>query len=285
MPCAFKQRPRFGDLRHFGRRRKVLERGREDGMGVSGTSNRLVEFRKREGCEQLVTSCALRLRNHDRGLECFLGATGTRGAPRQQDFAAKSMEVGVGEMLPRLLRDRQSLVDQREGAVRIPAQVLKLCEQTVERRSAALVAKSEIRVQRSPQLKRPRLRIESPTAGPARVYLRDISVSLQVVLFCQSEQGFGAEACGGDVPAAAFNDGLEIKRAGGGRDVAQFGGASGRSVGKLSGALHLPQMPFRQGEKVGGAQISVITEPEQRFSFSFMDVVAQCLLEDRPGSL
>ena len=42
------ERLRLGDLRHFGRRRKAFEGGRENGVSVGGAGNRLVEFGQRQ---------------------------------------------------------------------------------------------------------------------------------------------------------------------------------------------------------------------------------------------
>ena len=70
------QRLRLGDLRHFGRRRKAFERGREDSVGVGGTAGRLVELGERERRAQAEAACALFLRDRDRGLEGFFGRRG-----------------------------------------------------------------------------------------------------------------------------------------------------------------------------------------------------------------
>ena len=51
-------------------------------------------------------------------------------------------------------------------------------------------------------------------------------------------------------------------------------------VSEPARVLELPQMPFRQGEEVGRAHLGVVAEPEQRFSVSLTDVVAQCPLKD-----
>ena len=61
--------------------------------------------------------------------------------------------------------------------------------------------------------------------------------------------------------------------------MTQFSGASIRLLAQLAGSLELPQMPFRQREEVRRAHLRVIAEPEQRFSVSFTDIVAQCPLE------
>ena len=100
------------------------------------------------------------------------------------------------------------------------------------------------------------------------------------MVFCYCEQGFRTHARGRDIPAAAFNNRLIENCAGDSRDMAQLRGPAGRPVDKLSGALELAQMPFRQREEVRRTRSSVIAEPEQRFSVSLTDVVAQCLLED-----
>src|SRR5215471_894128 len=151
------------------------------------------------------------------------------------------MEVRDSEMLTCFVGDREPLVYPGQGAIVVAGNGLKFCEQSVVRGSAALVASSEVGFQRLPEPKRPRLWIELPTTSPVRVHLTNVSVSPHVVLFCQCEQRLRAEARGRDVPAAACNNGLKEERAGDRCDMAQFSGASGRPVGKLSCALELPQ--------------------------------------------
>src|SRR6516165_2607308 len=124
------------------------------------------------------------------------------------------MEVGVSEMLACLVGNREPLVDPGQGAIVVAGHGLKFCQQSVVRRSVALDASSEVGVQRLPEPKGLRLCIELPTTSPGCVQLGNVGVSPHAALFCQCEQGLRAEACGGNVAAAACNDGLEEERAG-----------------------------------------------------------------------
>src|SRR3984957_12860823 len=76
------QRLRFGDLRHFRRRRKALERRREDGLRVAREADRMVKLGDRVGRQQGVTARALPVGNSEGGLESFLGRNGVCGTPR-----------------------------------------------------------------------------------------------------------------------------------------------------------------------------------------------------------
>src|SRR5215813_2701012 len=190
------------------------------------------------------------------------------------------MEVRDSEMLTCFVGDREPLVYPGQGAMVVTGHGLKFCEQSVVRWSVALVASSEVGFQRLPEPEGPGLWIELPTTSPVRVHLTNVSVSPHVVLFCQCEQGFRAEARGSSVSAAACNNGLKEERPGDRCGMAQFSGTSGRRVGKLPCALELPQMPFCQREKVHRTHLSVIAKANERISVSFTDVVAQSALED-----
>src|SRR5262245_26714016 len=137
---------------------------------------------------------------------------------------------------------------------------LKFCEQSVVRWSVALVASSEVGFQRSAEPTRPGLWIELSTTSPVRVHLTNVSVSLHVVLFCQCEQGFRAQARGSNVSAAACDNGLKEERAGDRCGMAQFSSTSGRPAGKLPRALELSQMPFCKREEVHRTHLSVIAK-------------------------
>ena len=73
------QRLRLGDLRHFRRRRKAFERGREDGMGFGGAAGRLIELGERKRRAQFEAARALLLRDRDGGQESFFRRRGVGG--------------------------------------------------------------------------------------------------------------------------------------------------------------------------------------------------------------
>src|SRR5215813_3558250 len=163
-------------------------------------------------------------------------------------------------MLTCLVGNREPLVYPGQGAIVVAGNGFKFRKQSVIRGSVALVASSEVGFQRLPEPKGPGLCIELPTTSPVRVHLTNVSVSPHVVLFCQCEQGFRAEARGSNVPAAACDNGLKEERAGDRCGMAQFSGTSGRRVGKLPYVLELPQMPFCQREEVHRTHLSVIAK-------------------------
>ena len=86
------QRLRLGDLRHFRRRRKAFERGREDGVGVRGAAGRLVELGERVRRAQSPSARALFFCYGEGGLEGFLGWGGICGIALEQDFAAHEIQ-------------------------------------------------------------------------------------------------------------------------------------------------------------------------------------------------
>jgi hypothetical protein len=111
------QRLRLGDRGEQWRRREACERRREHCLRIPATAVRSVELSERKGGEQLVAARALFVRDGDGGLERLLGGRRVCGVALEQDIAPQAMEVGVRETLFRLRRDRESLVDQRQGGV------------------------------------------------------------------------------------------------------------------------------------------------------------------------
>src|SRR5262245_59502705 len=87
----------------------------------------------------------------------------------QQDFAAQTIEVGVTEMLLSLLRNRQTVLDQRQSAVGTPRRGLKLGKQPViEWRTEPKALVHEGR-KLLPEPNRTRLWVEQLSARPMRV--------------------------------------------------------------------------------------------------------------------
>ena len=73
------QRLRLGDLRHLGRRREAFERGREDGVSIGQTADRLVELGQRQRRAQLEAARALLFCDSDGGQERFFRRRGIGG--------------------------------------------------------------------------------------------------------------------------------------------------------------------------------------------------------------
>ena len=113
------QRLRLGDLRHFRRRRKAFERGREDGVGVGGAAGRLVELGERQRGAQFEAARALLLRDSDGGQEGVFRGRGVGGVALQQHFAARPMQFRFERAIADAIGRRQRFVEDRDGAVGI----------------------------------------------------------------------------------------------------------------------------------------------------------------------
>ncbi len=82
---------RLGDLRHFGRRRKVFERRREDVVRLGGAAGRLIELGELQRRLQPEAARGLSLRDGDGGLEGFLRWHRVSGITLEQDFASRAL--------------------------------------------------------------------------------------------------------------------------------------------------------------------------------------------------
>ena len=119
---------------------EVLSRNLRDRRAIAryaGLTGSPVASEKRG--EQLVTTSALLLCDRDRGLEGLFRRSGVPGFSLQQAFAAQPMKVRVGEMLLRLIRQSQPLVDLHQRPVVTTGHGFKFCKHPVEGWSAALV--------------------------------------------------------------------------------------------------------------------------------------------------
>ena len=105
------QRLRLGDLRHLRRRRKAFERGRENGVGVRGATDRLVELRQRQRRAQLEAARALLFRDGDGGQKSFFRRRGIGGIALQQEFAARPMQFRFERAIAGAVRRRQRFVE------------------------------------------------------------------------------------------------------------------------------------------------------------------------------
>ena len=126
------QRLRLGDLRHFWRRRKAFERGREHGVGFGGAVGRLIELGKRQRRAQSEAARALLLRDRDGGQEGFLRGRGVRGVALEQDFAARPMLFGLEGAVPHAIVCRQRFIKDCDAAARIARASLGLGQRNLE---------------------------------------------------------------------------------------------------------------------------------------------------------
>ena len=76
------------------------------------------------------------------------------------------MEQRVGPVLAGLARQRESLVDPLQGAVRVIPLGFELGEQALEKRHPQLLFLAKIRRQRLPESRHPALPIAEPGARP-----------------------------------------------------------------------------------------------------------------------
>jgi hypothetical protein len=110
---------RLTDLGHFRGRLKALQRGHEDGVGLVGTPDRLIELSQRKRRTQLEAARALTLSNGDGGLERFLGSRRVGSVTLQQHFPADAMQFGFERAMADPFARRQRFVETRDGALEI----------------------------------------------------------------------------------------------------------------------------------------------------------------------
>ena len=179
------QRLRLGDLRHFRRRRKAFERGREDGVGVGGAAGRLVELGERQRRAQFEAARALLLRDGDGGQEGFFRGRGVGGVALEQDFAARPMQfrferaiAGAVGTSPALRRGSQWRGRDRPPGLRPRPAQSSIARRTTERsvRAAArrrgACPRARRRARRSQRSPNPRETRRTRATGSARARAR-----------------------------------------------------------------------------------------------------------------
>jgi hypothetical protein len=114
-----KQPLSLGDLGHFRRRRKALERGSEDGVGVSGAAGRLAELGEPKRRAQFEAARPLLTRDGDGGLEGFFCQRRLGGIAFGQQFAADAMQFGLESAMACAVGGYQRFVEDGECAVDI----------------------------------------------------------------------------------------------------------------------------------------------------------------------
>ena len=125
-----KQRLRFGNLRHLGRRRETFERGREGGVGFDEATGRLKQPSEGKRRQKSGTERALPFRDGDRNAESFLSRSGIGGIALEQDFAAQSMEERERATKFDCIREPEGFVDASQRRFRTQGFRLKLREQS-----------------------------------------------------------------------------------------------------------------------------------------------------------
>jgi hypothetical protein len=113
------QRLCLGDLLHLRRRRKAIERRREDSVGVERTAGRPIELRHGQRRAQFKAARALPLRDGDGVQEGFFRGRRVSGVLLEQDIAAGAMQFRFERAVARAARCRQRVVKDRNGAARI----------------------------------------------------------------------------------------------------------------------------------------------------------------------
>ena len=94
-------------------------------------------------------------------------------------------------MLSRLLRGRQSLVDQRQSGVRAPRRGLELGEQPVKQWRVDPICFVELFRQRPPYHLSAGLRVAKSTARPTCIGFADCDIELHPVFSDQRKQRLG----------------------------------------------------------------------------------------------
>ena len=153
--------------------------------------------------------------------------------------------------LARLRRDRESLVDKRQGGVGTPLRSLKLGEHSVEHWRPGLVALIEIARQRPTQLLSPNLHVMKSTARPTAKDFAERDKEVHSVPPTKRMRHLRRAKHGGRF--VAFGIELRAKRihARAGRGVTQFRRALDRLFGQLAGAPCFAEAPHRQREMGG----------------------------------
>jgi hypothetical protein len=137
----------------------------------------------------------------------------------------------------------QSLVDQRQGAVRTSHGGLQLRKHPVKQRRIVLVSLGHIGFENLPEPTRARLWIDQPTIRPMRADLTRVSVKVDAMLFRQLDRFVRGEARGRDVVATDFQTSVPIEHMNNGCGMAQFARTADRLPDQQLGALNLVQMP------------------------------------------
>jgi hypothetical protein len=180
-------------------------------------------------------------------------------------------------MPPCLFRDRQSLVDQRQGAVRPPRDGLQLCKHPVKQRRIGLIALGHIGWESLPQPTRARIWIDQPTTRPICAHLTLDSEKVHAMLFRQLDACVCGEAGGRGIAATDFQISVPIEHVDNGCGMAQFARAADRLLDQQPGALEVAQMPGHQRKKRRRARL---TDNTPRVFVSLWDEVGQRTLEE-----
>ena len=146
-------------------------------MGFSKAAGRTIKFGERKSSEQLVTACLLLLGDGDAGPIGFLGVGQIRRIEFQQDVAAQPMEVWDPARLSVLFRDRQSLVDPCQRALRTQRRGLKLGDQPAKPWGTCSIALGQLCGQYPTQLTGTCLGIHDPAKRPIEEYLAQVGES------------------------------------------------------------------------------------------------------------
>ena len=79
-------------------------------MRLGGAFGRMIKLGERKGRKQLVTACALLIRDGDRGLEGLLGQRGIGDMLLKQDAAPNTIQEGEVEAIFGLICERHRFV-------------------------------------------------------------------------------------------------------------------------------------------------------------------------------
>ena len=126
------QRVRLLKLGHLRRRRKAIECGREDGVGVGRACGRLIELRERKRCAQFEAARLLHSSDFDGAFEGFLGGSGVRGVALDQQLAVRPVQLGLEGAISHAIVCRQRFIKNCDGPARIARASLGLGQRNLE---------------------------------------------------------------------------------------------------------------------------------------------------------
>ena len=244
------QRLRLGDLRHFRRRRKAFERGRQDGVRFDGAAGRLIELGERQAPladRRLRAPCsfamAIAVRNASSAGAGSAGSRLSRISPRRRCRKASEQRCST------CVRERQSFVDagQRASAPSVSASS-----------SASNPCRTPGRPSR-PDRQRPPAPaelgcachwvIEADPAPNQNAAPPSLSHGGHALFSCQGLQSFCRAQRGGGVPSQNFQIRSPEERMDDRRDMAELGRAPDCRVDQFACAFDLAQLPHRRGEE------------------------------------
>ena len=209
-------------------------------MGVDGTAGRLIEPGERERGEQAVETSALLVGYGDGGEKSLLRGRVIGGVALQQDFAAKTVEECVAEVVLCFVCDRQRLDNARQSSFKILLLGFKLGEQPLEPRYTKLLVSFYAGREGLSQLRHADLTVAEPGARPSGLQPKG-TLRLHLMSLANLGVDFRGTKCGLSVAEGDFVHGLVIVRIDEILDAIGLDRARDRSVDQVSRSFNIAQ--------------------------------------------